>query len=470
MKEECGVVGVVIPDAEPRSNNVALQIYYALHTLQHRGQESTGITINDGNQLQSIKGMGLVPEVYSKDDLLKLVGNVGIGHVRYSTTGESKIENCQPMTVNYKNGTVAIAHNGNLVNGKELRDELEIDGHIFVTESDTEVIAHLLVKKLLRHDPVESIKAVMKRLVGSYSLTILIDDIMIAVRDPLGFKPLCIGEIDGGYVVASESVAIDTLNGKLIRDVNPGEIVVFGSKGIESYQIYKNKKTAHCVFEYIYFARPDSTIDGKLVYKVRERIGKELSREHPIDADIVSPVPDSGITSAIGYSNESDIKYREGLMKNRYIGRTFILPGQEMRETAVRLKMNTISANLKGKKVILVDDSIVRGTTSRKIINMVRNAGALEVHARIGSPPIKAPCYLGIDMATREELIAANKTNDEIKEMINADSIEYLSIDGLIKAIGIDRDNLCLGCLTGIYPVEIPGEECQCRQLKLNDF
>ncbi|MEA1984748.1 MAG: amidophosphoribosyltransferase [Euryarchaeota archaeon] len=470
MKEECGVVGVVMPDAEPQSKNVALQIYYALYALQHRGQESTGITINDGTQLQSIKGMGLVPEVYSKDDLVKLVGNVGIGHVRYSTTGESRIENCQPMTVNYRNGTVAIAHNGNLVNGKELRDELEIDGHIFINDSDTEVIAHLLVKELLRHDPIESIKAVMKLLVGSYSLTMLIDDILIAARDPLGFKPLCIGEIDGGYVVASESVAIDTLNGKLIRDVNPGEVVVFGNKEIESYQIYKSKKTAHCVFEYIYFARPDSTIDGKLVYKVRERIGKELSREHPVNADIVSPVPDSGITSAIGYSSESDIKYREGLMKNRYIGRTFILPGQEMRETAVRLKMNTISANLRDKKVILIDDSIVRGTTSRKIINMVRTAGALEVHARIGSPPIKAPCYLGIDMATREELIAANKTNDEIREMINADSIGYLSIDGLIKAIGIDRDNLCLGCLTGIYPVKISGEECHCHQLKLNDF
>ena len=470
MKEQCGVVGVVMPDAEPQSKNVALQIYYALYALQHRGQESTGITINDGTQLQSVKGMGLVPEVYSKDDLVKLVGNVGIGHVRYSTTGESRIENCQPMTVNYRNGTVAIAHNGNLVNGKELRDDLEINGHIFITESDTEVIAHLLVKELLRHNPIESIKAVMKLLVGSYSLTMLIDDILIAARDPLGFKPLCIGEIDGGYVVASESVAIDTLNGKLIRDVNPGEVVAFGSKGIESYQIYKSTKPAHCVFEYIYFARPDSTIDGKLVYKVRERIGKELSREHPVNADIVSPVPDSGITSAIGYSNESDIKYREGLMKNRYIGRTFILPGQELRETAVRLKMNTISANLRGKKVILVDDSIVRGTTSRKIINMVRAAGALEVHARIGSPPIKAPCYLGIDMPTRDELIAANKTNDEIKETINADSIGYLSIDGLIKAIGIDRDNLCMGCLTGIYPVKIPGEECHCNQLKLNDF
>jgi len=277
-------------------------------------------------------------------------------------------------------------------------------------------------------------------------------------------------EIDGGYAVASESVAIDTLNGKLIRDVNPGEIIVFRDGEIESYQIYREKNAAHCVFEYIYFARPDSMIDGQLVYGVRERIGEELAREYPIDADIVSPVPDSGITSAIGYSNGSGISYHEGLMKNRYIGRTFIIPGQAMRETAVRLKMNTIAQNIKGKRVILIDDSIVRGTTSRRIIDMVRNAGALKVHARIGSPPIIAPCYLGIDMATRDELIAAHKTIAGVEAVINADSLGYLSIDGLVRAVGIDRDNLCLGCLTGVYPVEIPGEECKRRQLKLDEF
>ena len=470
MREECGVVGVVMHDAKSQSNSTTLQIYYALYALQHRGQESTGITVHDGNMAHSLKGMGLVPEVYSKKEIDNISGNVGIGHVRYSTTGASGIENCQPFIVNFKGGTVALAHNGNLVNSKELRDGLESKGSIFITDSDSEVILHLLIKELLRSDPVDSIHAVMRQLVGSYSLTILIDDLLIAVRDPLGLKPLCIGEVDGGHVVASESVAIDTLNGKLLRDVNPGEVLLFKDGEIESHRIYKEKNPAHCVFEYIYFARPDSIIDGQLVYRVRERIGEQLAIEHPVNADIVSPVPDSGITSAIGYSEKSNIKYHEGLMKNRYIGRTFIIPGQAMRETAVRLKMNTISQNIDGKRVVLIDDSIVRGTTSRRIIDMVRKAGAVEVHARIGSPAIIAPCYLGIDMATRDELIAAHKTVPGVEAVINADSLGYLSIDGLVKAIGMNKENMCLGCLTGSYPVEIPGEECHRRQLKLNDF
>jgi len=460
MKEECGVVGVLMHKADAQAKPASLQIYYALYALQHRGQESTGITVKNGDKLKSIKGMGLVPEVYSKDELLKLEGRLGVGHVRYSTTGDSNIVNCQPLMVNYKNGNLAIAHNGNLVNAEELRDELESEGRIFITSSDTEVIAHLLVKALLVHDPLESIKEVMSMLKGSYSLAIMIDDRLFAVRDPLGFKPLCVGEIDGGYVVASESVAIDTLNGKLTRDVKAGEVVEITENGFEGHQMLTEKNRAHCVFEYIYFARPDSIIDGQLVYKVREQIGRELAKEHPVDADIVSPVPDSGITSAIGYSDESGINYREGLMKNRYIGRTFILPGQEMRETAVRLKMNTIAENLRGRKVVILDDSIVRGTTSRRIIEMVRNAGAKEVHARIGSPAIIAPCYMGIDMASREELIAAKKPLVDVKNAITADSLGYLSIEGLIKSIGIHRDELCLGCLTERYPIKIVGEEC----------
>ncbi|HJH31578.1 MAG TPA: amidophosphoribosyltransferase [Methanosarcinaceae archaeon] len=470
MREECGVVGVVMHNAESQSSPTALQIYYALYALQHRGQESTGITVHDGKMLRSIKGMGLVPEVYSKKEIANLCGNVGIGHVRYSTTGASGIENCQPFVVNFKGGTVALAHNGNLVNGKDLRDELESKGSIFITDSDTEVILHLLIKELLKSDLVDSIHGVMRRLLGSYSFTILMDDLLIAVRDPLGLKPLCIGEVEGGHVVASESVAIDTLNGTFIRDVAPGEILFFKDGEIESHRIYHEKHPAHCVFEYIYFARPDSIIDGKLVYAVRERIGEQLAIEHPVDADIVSPVPDSGITSAIGYSEKSGVKYHEGLMKNRYIGRTFIIPGQAMRESAVRLKMNTIAQNINGKRVILIDDSIVRGTTSRRIIDMVRNAGAVEVHARIGSPAIIAPCYLGIDMATRDELIAAHKTVPGVEAVINADSLGYLSIDGLVKAIGINEEDLCMGCLTGSYPVEIPGENCHRKQLKLNDF
>ncbi|AEH61214.1 amidophosphoribosyltransferase [Methanosalsum zhilinae DSM 4017] len=461
MEEKCGVVGVSVSPDNESSPDVAHQMYYALYALQHRGQESTGIAVYDGTTIHSIKGMGLVPEVYIKDDLDNLSGNVGIGHVRYSTTGDSRIENCQPFVVNYKNGCIALAHNGNLTNGQELRDELESEGHIFVTESDTEVIVHLLVKKLLTYDTIESLKKVMERLEGSYSLTVMIDSMLIAIRDPFGFKPLCIGEVDGGYVVASESVAIDTLNGKLIRDVEPGEIVVFRNGDIESYRSTEQKKISHCVFEYIYFARPDSIIDGQLVYRVREKIGRELAKEHPVEADIVSPVPDSGITSAVGYADTSSIKYSEGLMKNRYIGRTFILPGQSMRETAVRLKMNTISQNISGKKIILIDDSIVRGTTSKRIINMIRGAGAKEVHARIGSPPIIAPCYMGINMATREELVASDRKISEIEELIDADSLGYLSIEGLIRAIGIDKNKLCLGCLTGVYPLKIHSEECE---------
>lgn len=470
MKEECGVAGIILPGDRPQTNTVAFKLYYALYALQHRGQESTGIMVHDGNHPKSIKGMGLVPDVYNKDFLSRMVGNAGIGHVRYSTTGGSKIENCQPFVLNFKGGTVAIAHNGNLVNAAALKDELECEGRIFVSDSDTEVIGHLLVKELIKREPIDSIKNVMRKLVGSYSLAIFINGIIYAVRDPFGFKPLCFGEVDGGYAIVSESVALDTLNGSLIRDVRPGEVIAFDGDSFESHQIVTEPHPAHCVFEYIYFARPDSVIDGKLVYKVRENIGRELAKEHPVEADIVSPVPDSGITSAIGYARESGVKYLEGLMKNRYIGRTFILPGQEMRETAVRLKMNAIHDNIKGKRIVLVDDSIVRGTTSRRIIDMIRKAGASEIHARVGSPAIIAPCYLGIDMATRQELIASYKTIREVETLINSDSLGYLSIDGLMKALECNKNDMCVGCLTGEYPVEIPGELCRKKQTHLDDF
>jgi amidophosphoribosyltransferase len=466
LHEECGIVGVSFKE----ETSAALSIYYALFALQHRGQESAGITVHDGSQVRTLKGMGLVPDVFNKADIQKLKGHVGIGHVRYSTTGSSKIENCQPLLVSFKSGTIAIAHNGNLVNSKELRTELEKEGRIFLSESDTEVIAHLLVKELMHSELKDAVKDVIKQLVGSYSLAILIDKTIIVIRDPLGIKPLCFGSFDNGYIVASESVAIDILNGQLIRDVAPGEMLVFNNGTYESHQLVKSKNTAHCVFEYIYFARPDSVIDGQLVYNVRMRIGEILFEEHPAIADIVSPVPDSGITYAIGFSKKSDIDYMEGLMKNRYIGRTFIMPGQDMRETAVRLKLNTIKPNIEGKSIVLIDDSIVRGTTSRRIIDMIRKSGTREIHMRVASPPIISPCYLGIDMATREELIAAHKTVKGVEALINADSLGYLSIDGLVKSIGIPMDDLCLGCLSGIYPVEIPGEKCIKRQLKLSEF
>jgi len=468
LRESCGIVGLALNDRE--SNNAALPIYYALYALQHRGQESTGITVHDGKSAGTLKGMGLVPDVFKKYNLSDLKGFVGIGHVRYSTTGDSTIENSQPLIVNFMDRTIAIAHNGNLVNSADLVAEFEAEGQVFLTSSDTEVIARLLVKELLKTDILGAVEEVMKRLVGSYSLTILVDDTLVVVRDPLGFKPLCLGELDGGYVVTSESAAIDTIGGKLIRDVRPGEVLIFKDGRYSSHHLFKTKNTAHCVFEYIYFARADSIIDGQLVYQTRIRIGERLLDEHAIDADIISPVPDSGITFAIGYSKKSGIDYIEGLMKNRYIGRTFIMPDQKMRETAVRLKLNTIRQNLEGKKVILLDDSIVRGTTSRRIVDMVRKAGAEEVHMRIGSPPIVSPCYLGIDMATREELVAAHKTVAGVEAVINADSLGYVSVEGLVEAVGIPADDLCLGCLTGVYPVEISGEECKRRQLTLNQF
>lgn len=468
MHESCGVVGLVLNNRE--SEKAALPIYYALYALQHRGQESTGITVHDGKAPQTLKGMGLVHDVFKKYNLSDLKGFVGVGHVRYSTTGDSSLENTQPLLVNYKEGNIAIAHNGNLVNSAELREEFEANGQIFHTTSDTEVIAKILVRELMTHDILGATKELMGKLVGSYSLAILVDDTLVVIRDPLGFKPLCLGEFDGGYVVASESAAVDTIGGELIRDVHPGEAIIFKDGRMKSYQLFRTKNTAHCVFEYIYFARPDSIMDGRLVYETRIRIGERLLEEHPVDADVISPVPDSGITFAIGYSKKSGVDYMEGLMKNRYIGRTFIMPDQNMRETAVRLKLNTIKQNLEDKSVILMDDSIVRGTTSRRIVDMVRKTGASEVHMRIGSPPIMSPCYLGIDMATREELVAAHKTVAGVEAVINADSLGYVSVEGLVEAVGIPEDDLCLGCLTGVYPVEIPGEQCKRRQLTLNQF
>ena len=455
-------------------SRAALPIYYSLYALQHRGQESAGIAIAHNGETQSIKGMGIVPWVFKRDDLLSIDGSVGIGHVRYSTSGGSDVENAQPLTINFKGGTIAIAHNGNLVNSEELRLELGRLGHAFITDSDTEVIARLLVKELMRNDLVESIRRLMRRIVGSYSFVMLINETLVAVRDPLGFKPLCLGKAESeggnGYIIASESVAIDVHDGEFVRDLRPGEVLVIDGDSIESHQLFKPRNTAHCVFEYIYFARPDSVIDGRLVYDVRLKIGERLASEHPVDADMISPVPDSGITSAIGYSKNSGVEYIESLMKNRYVGRTFIMPSDTVRKRAVQLKLNVIKPNVEERKVVLVDDSIVRGNTSRRIVDMVRRAGASEVHVRIGSPPIISPCYLGIDMPTRGELIASHSSVPEIESKIHAETLGYLSVDGLVEAIGIAESDLCLGCLTGTYPVEIPGERCVIRQLRLEEF
>ncbi|HOT08111.1 MAG TPA: amidophosphoribosyltransferase, partial [Methanotrichaceae archaeon] len=450
MHDACGVVGISLNET---ANGAAKSIYYSLYALQHRGQEAAGISVHDGKSIRTHRAMGLVSEVFDDAQIALLRGHVGIGHVRYATSGRSCIENSQPLLVKYKDGAIATAHNGNLVNSTQLREQLEEAGDIFYSTSDTEVIAHIFVKELLHYDLLEAARSLMRRIVGSYSLVFLWGDTVLALRDPLGIKPLCIGEIDSGFMVASESVAIDTLNGKLIRDVKPGELIVIRNGEMKSYQLARSTRPAHCIFEYIYFARPDSIMDGRLIYDVRVNIGSNLAREHPACADTVTPIPDSGITLAVGYHQRSGISYRECLMKNRYIGRTFIMPDQNMRETAVRLKMNTIRPNIEGHKLILVDDSIVRGTTSRRIVNMVRKAGAKEVHVRIGSPPILAPCYLGIDMASRDELIAAHKTVAGVEAVIEADSLGYVSHEGLVDAVGIPKENLCMGCLTGLYPV-----------------
>ena len=485
-KEGCGIAGIALAHG-----NAALPIFYALYALQHRGQESAGIAVSvstgknkeKGNEISEsvrdiplIKGMGFVYEVFDNQRLESLKGNIGIGHVRYSTTGASKEENAEPLLVNYQRGKIAIAHNGNLVNTTELRRELERDGRIFHSSTDTEVIAQLLAKELVRHDPVEAIGELMKRVIGSYSLVILLNNTLIAVRDPFGIKPLCLGEIrdsengKSGYIMTSESPAIETLGGDLIRDVRPGEVLIVKEGDLESHQLYQGRNTAHCVFEYIYFARADSVLDGRLVYDVRMKIGERLAEESGVDADMVSPVPDSGITFAIGYAKRAGLDYLEGFIKNRYVGRTFIMPEKASRDTAVKLKLNVVRANVEGKRIVLVDDSIVRGTTSRKIVEYLKKKGANEVHMRIGSPPIIAPCYLGINTPTREELLASKRNVDEICEFLNADSIRYLSMEGLIDSVGIEANNLCLGCLTEKYPVEIPGEVCIARQLKLTQF
>jgi len=474
LREECGIAGVSLSEGHT-AQTASSFLYYALYGLQHRGQESAGISVQNDTLLTK-KGMGLVSEALPYEQIADLKSSVGIGHVRYSTTGTSDPINSQPLEVGYHEGKLAIAHNGNLVNIWKLRRELERGGAAFLTGTDSEIIAQLLTKELRYRTPLEAIKKLMGILVGSYSLVILLNGVVYAVRDPMGIKPLCFGEVEGGFMVASESVALDAVGGTLRDDVQPGEVVVLSEGHFERHMLCRDAPKAHCVFEYIYFARADSIIDGKLVYEVREKIGRTLAREHPVDADLISPVPDSGITFALGYSKQSHIEYREGLMKNRYIGRTFIMPAQSTRELAVRLKMNTIAKNIKGQDVVFVDDSIVRGTTSRRIVDMVRACGAKSVHLRVGSPPIVSPCYLGVDMPTRNELIASGgngkhrKSIDEIAGELHADSIGYLSIEGLVKAVGISEEELCMGCLTSLYPVEIPGERCKYTQAQLSEY
>ncbi len=458
----CGIVGIV--DA----GGVSFSLYYALYALQHRGQESAGITTSDGNRVYKYKREGLVAEAFNQDILESLQGGVGVGHVRYPTTGANLPENIQPFNFHYKDHYFAIAHNGNLVNSDELRQEFERRGDIFSTTTDTELIASVLIEEYRRAENFEdAVVHCMRILRGSYAVVMLLDGTLYAFRDPAGIKPLCIGKLSGGYIVASESVAIDALKGELLRDVRPGELIRLDDEGLHSMQIATANHRAHCIFEYIYFARADAILEGKLVYDVRRRIGGHLFDEAPVQADMVSPVPDSGISLAIGYALRSRIPFLEGLMKNRYMGRTFIKSTQEERESAVRIKLNPIRDHVRDRSVVLVDDSIVRGTTMGHIVDLMRGVGAAEVHVRIGSPQIIAPCYLGVDMPTREELIASNKAVEEVREHIAATTLHHVSLSALVEAIGIDQQDLCMGCLTGTYPLTIQGETCVPRLIDI---
>jgi len=460
MHEKCGVVGIALEDRD-----AARPLYYSLYALQHRGQESAGIVTHDGFQQHSHVEMGLVGDAFDPGDLESLNGSNGIGHVRYPTAGSVNACCAQPFSVSFKSGSLGLSHNGNLVNADEIGNELADLGHAFTSDGDTEVIAHDLARNLLEEDLVRAVKRTMERIHGSYSLTIMHDETVLGVRDPQGNRPLVIGELEDGYVLTSESAAIDTLDGELIRDVRPGELVVLhdDGTGYDTYQLIEQENTAHCFFEHVYFARPDSTIDGSLVYEVRRELGRKLWEESGVESDVVLPVPDSGRAFASGYAEAaqddgSDIEFAEGLMKNRYVGRTFIMPTQDERERAVRLKLNPIKSTIEGKRVTIIDDSIVRGTTSNQLVQLLRDAGAEEVNVRIGAPPIIAPCYMGIDMASREELIAGDQSVDEIRDEIEADTLSYLSIDAIAETLETSKADLCLGCVTGEYPYDIDGE------------
>lgn len=457
FKDECGVFGIFSKD----NLDVASITYYGLYALQHRGQESAGIVVSDGKELNMHKDMGLVSDVFSENTLKSLKGMSAIGHVRYSTTGANNVNNAQPIIGKYKLGSIAIAHNGNLVNPDVIRELLEDGGCVFQTSIDTEVILNLIArgaKRGIERAIVDAIQAIK----GSYAIVILTENKLIGVRDPNGIRPLCIGKMNDSYILSSESCALDSVGAEFIRDVEPGEIVIIDDEGIRSINFAERTKCETCSFEYIYFARPDSTIDGINVYESRLRAGRKLFEENPAEADIVIGVPDSGIAAAVGYAEASGIPYGIGFIKNKYVGRTFITPTQELREKAVSVKLNPLKVNVNGKRVVIIDDSIVRGTTSRRLVETLRKAGAKEVHFRVSSPIVKYPCYFGIDTPYRSELIGANCTVEQIREEIGSDSLGYISMEGLLKSLGEDK-GFCLGCFSGVYPVEAPMEAAKDR-------
>ena len=453
MEEECGVFGVY----SKTQKEVSQLTYYALYALQHRGQESAGITVSNNGELITYKGMGLTADVFTQETLNNLQGNAAIGHVRYSTTGESKIENAQPLESRFKLGQIAVAHNGNLTNTKVIRELLEDGGATFTSTTDSEVIIKMVARKAMNGFE-EAIRSTVGAIKGAYALVILADNKLIGVRDPYGIRPLCLGMNDeGDYFLASESCAIDSIGGHLIRDIEAGEMVIIDETGVKSIRYAENNKVAPCSFEHIYFARPDSIIDGINVYEARVKAGRLLAKQMKIEADIVIGVPDSGIPAAIAYAEESGIPYAMGLIKNKYIGRTFIKPTQALREQAVMVKLNPLRVQLEGKRVVIIDDSLVRGTTSKILIDLIRRAGAKEVHFRSASPAVKYSCFYGIDTAHREELIAARMTVDEIRKEINADTLDYLSMDNMIRSLNCK--DYCVGCFSGEYPMCTPTEE-----------
>ncbi|MCG8472942.1 MAG: amidophosphoribosyltransferase [Desulfobacterales bacterium] len=454
FKDECGVLGIY----STASKNLARRVAFGLISLQHRGQESAGIASYRDGKVYHYKEMGLVQDVFNNEILEGLKGHISVGHVRYSTTGESHVSNAQPLVIKYRGENIALAHNGNLINADKIRDKLEESGSIFQTSIDTEVIANLMAKNYSLGFK-DAILKTVHEIKGAFALVIICEGKLIGVRDPNGLRPLCIGKLpDGGLVLTSESCALDVVGAELVRDVKNGEMVIIDENGMESILYDDTQPAAHCIFEYVYFARPDSVIDTVSVSSSRRWAGKLLAKEHPVEADIVIAVPDSGIDAAIGYAQESGIPYGIGLIKNKYIGRTFIQPDQETRELAVRLKLNVLKETVKGKRVVVIDDSIVRGTTSKKIVDALRKAGASEVHMRVSSSSVKYPCFFGIDTPNRQQLVSSFKSNDEVKEIIGADTLGYISVEGLLESVGKANCDMCTACFDGDYPMDVPEE------------
>ena len=460
FKDECGVFGIF---GHPEAANLT---YLGLFALQHRGQESAGIAAADGEKMRISRAMGEVAEAFDESALGKLPGHIAIGHTRYSTAGESKLENAQPFLIDCAHGQIAVGHNGNLVNAREVRDELVRSGSIFQTGSDTEVILHLYARSKAPSVE-EAITESIAQVRGAYSLVLLTKNRLIAARDPHGFRPLALGRLGDAWIVCSETCALDLIGATYVRDVEPGELLIISDGGLRSIRPFPPLQLSHCVFEHVYFARPDSYVFGRSVNEVRTDLGRILAREAGLPADVVVPIPDSGVCAAIGYAEEAGLPMKMGLIRNHYVGRTFIQPQQSIRHFSVKVKLNPVRSILEGRRVVLIDDSIVRGTTSRKIVKMVKAAGAKEVHLRISCPPTVSPCFYGVDTPNRTELIAATHTLEEIRKYVEADSLAYLSIDGLKQAVGERQNSYCTSCYTGVYPVAFPRNEHAYLQLAL---